>query len=89
MTLDTDDRNRRSVRRTLLGGGLALVVVYAAGAVMRVPYVEDDLNTRVPDDATTKTAMNAATTVAPTTAAPPRWLLSRATQKPCRPKRNA
>ncbi len=70
MTLDTDDPNRRSRRIILLGGGLALVVVYAVGAVMRVPYVEDDLNTRVTDDATATTAMNAATTVAPKTAAP-------------------
>ncbi len=47
MTIATDERNRRSRRRTLLGGGLALVVVYAVGAVVRVPYVEDDLSTRV------------------------------------------
>ncbi len=47
MTIATEERNRRSRRRTLLGGGLALVVVYAVGAVVRVPYVEDDLSTRV------------------------------------------
>lgn len=47
MTSATDESAGRARRRVLLIGGLALAVLFAAGAVVRVPWVEDDLQDRV------------------------------------------
>ena len=45
-----DQQTRRSRRTILLTGGLALAGLYAVGAVVRVPWVQDDLTKRVQTD---------------------------------------
>jgi len=49
-----DEQTPRSRRKILLVGGLALAGVYVAGAVVRVPWVQDDLTTRVQRDLAAK-----------------------------------
>lgn len=48
MTSAADLRRRRSRRLVLLGGGLALLGLFALGAAVVGPQIEDDLSARVP-----------------------------------------
>ena len=47
MTNPTEAPHRRSMRRIMLGGAFALVVVYVAGAAVQVPRTQADLSSRV------------------------------------------
>lgn len=47
--MNDDDRRRR--RRVLLGGAIAFIGLFAVGAAVMVPWVEDDLTERVEDAA--------------------------------------
>ena len=54
MNTANDPQTRRSRRTILLTGGLALAGLYVVGAVVRVPWVQDDLTKRVQSDLAAK-----------------------------------